>query len=787
MAGAVNGAVGEEVDSQLGTFLCGVSIKTVVEEGEGLGGPVGRSLDVELAVAEVSVGLADFHHALSIGCVAFRLPEFPLRVFRAGHEARARCGPAAAGVDQGDAVVARPGGEADAAQRADIEHLVGEHAAVADELEAVDTGLGGDDVVYLPLLPAIGRRGIESHGERTGLLGVAFGHLRELGRLVVHFERRGMEQGGAQGHFLQVAGLEGEMEGVGGVRGIFAAPLEGGLGPFAEADVVLQASALLSRHALAFAGKLEEEAVVCLRPVAGGVEAVALRHEVFVEAEADGAFPGFGKEGEEHLEMGIVGQQAILNPLGLLCAQAVQAQEEEGIGAAGRFVDGEQAGVGLPHFFAREEAALEGFEGEHVEQVVAEVAAVGLGREEGKVGAEGTMHEGVGALEGGPEEGPGALAVVAVAEAAAGLVGLGERGLPEGTPVSAPLGAEALFHAFEADFGRVGGQFAAVGVAHEGGAEELHIVVLREGFPDDFLCTLEGGLGLVGLDGCDRLLPEVVEGLRGSVPDARAEEKEEEYFLHNNVFSIPEGVPGGSGPALRGGAAFPAVPDAAVVTGIAQDAEQHDEGGFQSVADEGKGLGHAGQGTVDAREGLGDGEMPRPSSGGCGEEHAHTGGGEHVEHVGEAHVGEGFETGQEEVELEEVAQPDARTEADETEGAAQAGYGADALPEVLKEAAYVGPERKTDADEQAHEAADDGVEAVVRHDPRESFGEALHEAHGLAPAQGDGHADEHHEAGYVGELFDHHGAEGAGGGLGIAAPHEERAGEFAEPRRHAID
>ena len=35
---------------------------------------------------------------------------------------------------------------------------------------------------------------------------------------------------------------------------------------------------------------------------------------------------------------------------------------------------------------------------------------------------------------------------------------------------------------------------------------------------------------------------------------------------------------------LRGGAALPAVPDAAVVTGIAQHAEQHDEGGFQPVA-----------------------------------------------------------------------------------------------------------------------------------------------------------------------------------------------------------
>ena len=179
--------------------------------------------------------------------------------------------------------------------------------------------------------------------------------------------------------------------------------------------------------------------------------------------------------------------------------------------------------------------------------------------------------------------------------------------------------------------------------------------------------------------------------------------------------------------------------------------------------------------------------MPRPGTGRGGQQHAHAGGGKDVEHICQTHGTEFREAGEQPEDLQEIAQPDAGTEGEEGQWTVKPRNGTHAFPQVDEEAADVGPERKTDAHEQTHRTANNNIKGVARYGPDDALVHALHQSHRFAPAQRNGQADDDEQAGYVGQLLHHHCAQRTRGDLRIAALHEERARQFAQARRDAVD
>lgn len=103
------------------------------------------------------------------------------------------------------------------------------------------------------------------------------------------------------------------------------------------------------------------------------------------------------------------------------------------------------------------------------------------------------------------------------------------------------------------------------------------------------------------------------------------------------------------------------MPKGLVIAGITEHTEQKDEEGLEAVGDESEGLCHWTGDVVEGGQGLDHGEMPRTGSSGCGEEHTDTGYGKNVDHIGKTDAVHTFETRHQEIDLQEVAEPDSDT------------------------------------------------------------------------------------------------------------------------------
>ena len=285
--------------------------------------------------------------------------------------------PSAAAVEHHDAMVVAARRKGQGTQGRHLEAVCGQELSVANDLGGIHAGLFGQ--LHLPRssLPAVRRRSGQVAKQARGLPAQAFGPLLDRLGGIVGFERAVVETCQTQFDALQVAGRELQGQRVGRIVER-APPCQAGRGIQHILHFPTQAAGafVLAEQGQALLRLGEQQAVVGLGKGRFGLIAIAEFHHRLVHTVAVFAM------GEARLTVGQLAVQCMVGQRTFDASgsgpklQAVEREQQHGLGTAQAIVDGYLPSIQRANLLLAEHTALPTGFGQHVEQVVAEIAAV---------------------------------------------------------------------------------------------------------------------------------------------------------------------------------------------------------------------------------------------------------------------------------------------------------------------------------------------------------------------------------------------------------------------------